>query len=196
MKSPQIVQALKPVIRCLDELGIPYYIGGSIASSIYGMARTTIDIDVIAELKLEHIEPIVKHLQSGYYVDDEMIAQAIRNGSSFNLIHTDTSMKIDVFIMGNNRFAANAMRRKRKDTFADDPSRAVFSFASPEDVIISKLQWYESGNRVSERQWLDIVGVIKVQGDALDRAYLRNWSKKLGLFPLLRKAFEEAGIQK
>jgi hypothetical protein len=80
------------------------------------------------------------------------------------------------------------------DTLSEEPmSREVF-FCSTEDIILHKLQWYESGGRTSERQWLDVLGVIKVQADCLDKEYLKQWSKKLGVFELLLEAFRDGGV--
>jgi hypothetical protein len=195
MKNPDILSALQPVVNALEKFLIPYYIGGSIASSVYGMARATMDIDIIADVKLDHIELLKKELEKSYYIDGDMIKNAIENSSSFNLIHLETSIKIDVFVLKNIPYQKTAFERKVKDIFEDDDLEAEFYFSSPEDIIISKLQWYELGGKVSDRQWLDVVGVIKVQADSLDKNYLRNWTKKLDIFELLKNAFDDAGVQ-
>ena len=194
MKKFEILSALQPVINALEKFSIPYYIGGSIASSIYGMARATMDIDIVAAVKLHHISLLRQELEKPYYIDEDMIKEAIQNSSSFNLIHLETAIKIDVFILKDIPYHQNALERKIKDTLEDDDAKTEFYFASPEDIIISKLQWYELGGNVSERQWLDVIGVIKVQGDSLDKNYLQVWSKKLGIFELLKNAFNDAGI--
>jgi len=86
------------------------------------------------------------------------------------------------------------MERRRADTLSEEQmSREVF-FCSTEDIILHKLQWYESGGRASERQWLDVLGVVKVQGDSLNKEYLKHWSGEIGVFELLRKAFREGGV--
>ena len=87
-----------------------------------------------------------------------------------------------------------ALRRKRQDTF-EELANVEFYFSSPEDIIIAKLQWYKIGGFVSERQWLDVIGVIKVQGDLLDKKYLKSWSQKLGLSSLMQKAFDEGDVK-
>lgn len=194
MKIPDILLAVQPVIQAFDKMLIPYYIGGSIASSVYGMARATMDVDVIADLKVTHIPRLKQILESAYYIDAEMIADAIRTNSSFNLVHLETMIKIDVFIHENEPYQNEALKRKRKDTL-EDTGAIRFYFSSPEDIIIHKLQWYKMGGFVSERQWLDIIGVIKVQGDVLDKKYLNRWSKKLGLSSLLKDAFVDAGVK-
>ena len=116
MKIPDILQAVQPVIHAFEQLSIPYYIGGSIASSIYGMARATLDVDIVADLKFNHIARLNQILKEQYYIDEEMIADAIRSASSFNLIHLATMIKIDVFIHQNEPYAEKALERKKKDT--------------------------------------------------------------------------------
>ena len=194
MESPDIVLALKPVAKAFDELSVPYYVGGSIASSVYGMARATMDVDIVADLALAQVPALVGLLRREYYVPEEMIHDAVANASSFNLIHLSTMMKVDVFIPKKDAYKKAAIARKRPDRLVKEDPDSVFFLSSPEDVILSKLRRYEHAGRVSERQWLDVLGVIKVQGDSLDREYLVNWSNVLGLFDLLRQAFAESGI--
>jgi hypothetical protein len=195
MKNPDIVLALIPVIKAFNKLSVPYYIGGSIASSIYGTARTTIDVDIIAGLDAKNVTLLIQFLEKNYYIDETMITDAIHRHSSFNLIHLETSIKLDIFIQKKEPYHQNAMSRKTRDTLVDDDMSTEFYFSSPEDIIINKLQWYEMGGRVSERQWLDVLGVIKVQGDSLDKDYLLRWSEKLGILSLLKSCFKDSGVQ-
>jgi len=194
MKTPDILVALKPVIDIFEKLSIPYYIGGSIASSIYGMARATMDVDIVADMDTRHIPALKQHLENDYYMDEDMIKEAILNKSSFNLIHLETVLKIDVFIYKDDPYQRNAIQRKVKDTLEEN-SDTTFYFSSPEDIIINKLIWYKMGGEVSDRQWLDVIGVIKVQGESLDKSYLKDWSQKLQILELMNKAFNESGIK-
>ena len=194
MKIPDIFLAVQPVLKAFENLSIPYYIGGSVASSIYGMARATMDVDIVADLKNSHINRLKQILENEYYIDNEMIADAIRTNSSFNLIHLETMIKIDVFLHKEDPYAEMALQRKRKDTL-EELDKVEFYFSSPEDIIIAKVQWYKIGGFVSERQWLDVIGVIKVQGDLLDKKYLKSWSQKLGLSSLMQKAFDEGDVK-
>jgi len=194
MKIPDILLAVQPVIQAFEKLSIPYYIGGSIASSVYGMARATLDIDIIADLKVNHIAHLNQILENQFYIDEDMIADAIRTNSSFNLIHLETMIKIDVFMHKDEPYPVEALQRIRKDTLEELANVEIY-FSSPEDIIIAKLQWYKIGGFVSERQWLDVIGVIKVQGDLLDKKYLKRWSQKLELSSLMQKAFDEAGVK-
>lgn len=195
MKKPDILTALKPVIDIFEKLSIPYYIGGSIASSIYGIARATIDVDIVANLDIHHIPALKQHLENDYYIDGDMIKEAIRNKSSFNLIHLETVIKIDVFVYKDDPFQRNVIQRRLEDTLEEDNTGRTFYFSSPEDIIINKLMWYKTGGEVSDRQWLDVMGVIKVQGESLDKSYLKNWSQRLQIVELLNKAFDESGIK-
>jgi len=195
MKTPDILVALKPVINIFEKLSIPYYIGGSIASSIYGMARATMDVDIVANINFHHIPTLKQHLENDYYIDEDMIKEAIHNKTSFNLIHLETVLKIDVFIYKDDPYQRQAIQRKVKDTIEEDNSDTIFYFSSPEDIIINKLIWYKIGGEISDRQWFDVIGVIKVQSDSLDKIYLKAWSRKLEIFELLNRAFNESGIQ-
>lgn len=193
MTSPDILTALDPVVAAFDKLSIPYFIGGSIASSIHGMARATMDIDIVADIREYQVDRLKDELENAYYIDAETIVEAIGRGSCFNLIHYATAYKIDVFIFRDEPHQRSALERRIRDKF-DEERDDEYYFSAAEDIILTKLYWYVSGNKVSERQWLDILGVIKVQGDRLDRTYLVSWAKKLGLFELLQKAYQSCGI--
>jgi hypothetical protein len=194
VKQADLLEALAPVTRALTTLNIPYYIGGSVASSLYGIARATLDVDIAARIEHRHFEALRDSLRGMYYLDEDMIIEAIERRSSFNLIHLETSVKIDVFVPGDEPYQQAAMGRKRKDTLLEGEQEVEFPVSSPEDIILNKLVWYESGGRVSERQWLDVAGVIKVQRDSLDTAYLARWAKELDVSSLLIRAFAEAGV--
>ena len=195
MKTPDILVALKPVIDIFNKLSISYYISGSIASSIYGIARATMDVDIVADIDIHHIPMLKQHLENDYYIDEDMIKEAILNKSSFNLIHLETVIKIDVFIYRDDPYQRNAIQRKSEDTLEENNNGTKFYFSSSEDIIINKLIWYKTGGEVSDRQWLDVIGVIKVQGESLDKSYLKNWSRKMQILGLLNKAFDESGIK-
>jgi len=116
MKSPDIISAVKPVVEAFDKLGIPYYIGGSVASSTYGLARSTLDIDMVSDLKSENVHKLVKILEAAYYIDEDMILDAIQRRSSFNLIHLETMLKVEVFVAKEGLYHQEAFDRRRKDT--------------------------------------------------------------------------------
>ena len=193
MKKTDIISAIDMVIECFERLGIGYCIGGSLASSAYGIARATMDVDLIAKIETKHVDNLVKALEKNYYIDAGMITNAIQEKSSFNLIHLETMIKIDIFILRNQPYDLKAFDRRQTDTL-DEESARKFYLSSPEDVILSKLQWYHLGGRLSQQQWKDVLGVLKVQGDRLDLKYLKYWASKLNLSDLLNGSFNDAGI--
>ncbi|HUV41879.1 MAG TPA: hypothetical protein VMW23_08850 [Sedimentisphaerales bacterium] len=193
MNRPDIIVALETAVGCFEKLGIAYCIGGSVASSAYGIARATMDVDLIADIKMSQLNPLVQALQTHYYIDAEMVADAIRRSASFNLIHLQTMIKLDVFILRQHPYHSEAFSRRKPDSLDAENSRTFYIF-SPEDIILSKLQWYQQGGAVSQQQWKDVVGVLKVQGDKLNFEYLKHWASRLNLSDLLNRSFDDAGM--
>lgn len=193
MNPPDIFEVTLKVIRVFEKLNIAYYVRGSLASSAFGMPRTTIDTDIVANIKPEQVFLLEELLKNEFYIDADMVHNAIRYQSSFNIIHTEMLFKVDIFILKERPFDCQALSRRVQKTVSADTSQKIF-FASPEDVILSKLEWYKMGGEVSDRQWNDILGILKVQGTQLDMPYLNQWAKGLGISALLKKALDEAGM--
>ncbi len=191
-RHDDLTVALTPLIDVLERLGVAWYIGGSIASTVHGRFRATNDVDVIAELREEHASPIRAALEADHYVDEESIRDAARHRSSFNLIHFDTGLKIDVFIPDDSRYEAGVRARRVFEQIGEAGSTRRLWIASAEDTILAKLGWYRRGGGASERQWRDVQGVIELRGAALDVAYLHRWAPVLGVADLLGQALAEA----
>ena len=155
------------------------------------MIRTTQDSDIVAEMRLEHLQTFVAALQDEFYVDEEMIAESIQRNSSFNIIHRETMFKVDVFIPRPRPFLQSQLARAQRQTFTFETEVGA-KFASPEDTILSKLEWYRMGGEVSDRQWRDILGVLKTRAGELDLGYLRQWAGELKVNDLLERALKEA----
>ena len=157
MESRDILLVLEPIIQAFEKLGIPYYIGGSVASSAYGIFRATLDVDLIADIKPHHVRLLVKMLESAYYIDAEMMLEAIHRRASCNLLHLETMHKVDIFILKNTSYDLETFHRRRKNAL-DEGQELEFYLASPEDVILNKLNWFRMGGHVSDRQWNDVLG--------------------------------------
>lgn len=193
MISAEILAAIRPVTLAFEQLGIAYLIGGSVASSVYGVARSTLDVDLMADLKPEQVSHFIALLEADYYISEPAIRDALARHSSFNLIHFETMIKIDVFIPKGQPFDRSTLKRK-KSTLIDKTDSRPFQVASPEDIILLKLDWFKQGGSESDRQWKDIMGVLRVQASTIDRDYLIEWAGKLGLTDLLEKAFQDVGL--
>ena len=174
------------VIDVLDELGVPYAIGGSLASAWHGFSRTTIDSDIIAVLQLIHVQPFVQALKDEFYVDEGAMRDAISRRSSFNLIHLRTMFKVDIFVPKSRPFDRAQLANRRLRVVAEDPDRTAFVMGA-EDTVLAKLEWYRLGGETSERQWQDVVGIVKVQGYRLDWVYMRQQARGLEVDDLLER---------
>ena len=183
---PPLFEALVLVVRVLDELGITYVVGGSLASSAHGEARTTQDVDIVVDLRAALVVPLIERLQGAFYADVERARQAVERRGSFNIIHLPTMSKIDLFVAGDTAAERAQMERRQRLPLPGLPE-VTLALASPEDVIVQKLRWFRLGNEVSERQWRDALGIVRVQGEALDRAYLRQAARGLGVDDLLER---------
>lgn len=179
------------VTQTLEQLGITYAVGGSLASSVHGVMRSTLDVDIVADMHLEHIQPLVAALSKDFYADDEMMRDAIEHKSSFNLVHYETAFKVDVFIRKSRAFDRMQLERRRTSVIANDPEQSVY-VTSPEDTILAKLECYRMGSEVSDRQWRDILGVLKTRAGALDLDYMRKWAKELKVDDLLERVMKES----
>ena len=183
------IQVTLKVITAFDRLGIPYLIGGSLASAVHGIVRATMDADLVADIKPEQVLSLVASLESEFYIDSEMILDAIQYTSSFNLIHLETMFKVDVFILKQRPFDLNQMQRRISQSVGDSPEEQAY-FSTAEDIILAKLEWFRAGGETSERQWRDIMGILDLQGDRLDFTYLQTWATRLGILDLLQRAIQ------
>jgi hypothetical protein len=181
--------ALGPVLAALRGLGVRHYVGGSIASSAHGVPRASIDADIVAELEPRHAAPLVAALRVAYYVPEERVHDAVARRRSFNLIHLETMVKVDVFVSRDRPFDRRAFDRVKTALAGGEEEIPV---SSPEDTVLAKLEWFLRGGEASERQWTDVVGVLRA-GGPLDEAHLREGAAELGVTDLLARALEEAG---
>lgn len=192
MKTPDILEVTLKVVNAFNSLGIEYYIGGSVASSAFGVARSTLDVDLIAKMNPDQAQAFEELLRTDFYIDIDTINRAIAHHSSFNIIHLDSMLKIDVFIYRDQPFSQSVFMRREEKRVSDEFPEKLF-FPSAEDIILIKLDWHRSSGESLSQQWNDVLGVLKVQGERLDLGYLKKWAGELGVLGLLERAFEDAG---
>ena len=188
---PEQIAVTMLVADALEALGVPYMIGGSFASALHGVMRATMDADLVADLRLDQVAPFAQALGEAFYADAEMMRDAIRRHGSFNLIHLETMFKVDIFIARPRDFDRGQLARRQLHLLSEDPERWAY-VASAEDTVLSKLERYRLAGESSERQWRDVLGVLKVQGERLDFEYLRRMAAGLGVADLVDRALEEA----
>jgi len=191
---PDAIRVSLIVTRILEDHGIPYLIGGSVASIIHGEPRLTNDIDLVADIREEQVSQLVAALETDFYVDDRAIRRAIRERRSFNILYLETMYKVDIFIPRGNEWSQEQMRLREGKYLVEGDESTVRFVSNPETTVLQKLWWFRKGNEVSEQQWRDVLGVLKVKADRLDCDYLKHWAAILAVSDLLEKAFNEAGI--
>ena len=177
------------VARTLERLGIPYHVGGSVASSAHGMYRTSADVDFVIDPSLEQLEDLAHELDPEFYVSRSAMSEAFERKSTFNAIHGTTSFKVDFFVKGPAPFDSEELRRSVRQRLDSDPSHEV-SIKSPEDTILRKLEWYRRGGEVSERQWQDVLSILSAMRGQLDERHLDHWARELRVYDLLGRARE------
>jgi hypothetical protein len=185
---------LVSVARTLEALEIPYAVGGSYASSMYGELRLTRDADLIVGLSSPGIASLADRLEHDFYVSRDAMSEAVRDSRSFNAVHLQTGFKIDFFVVGDAPFDRSELQRRVSRTV--DPETGLHLwFKTAEDTVLRKLLWYRQGGEVSEQQWKDVLGVLRRMSRSLDRAYLETWAARIEVRDLLERAFHDAEPQ-
>jgi hypothetical protein len=170
-------ELLKHLIRCFESLGIPYLLTGSIASMAYGEPRFTNDIDIVADIKTEHIKGLKDCFpEQEFYLSEDAIKEAVNRQHQFNIIHPATGLKIDIIIRKQDAFDDSRFKRIKRLITTENIEA---NFAAPEDVIIKKMAFYKEGG--SEKHLRDITGMLKISGDIIDYDYISKWAEKLGI---------------
>ena len=189
-------RALESVLAVLDRLEIPYCVGGSVASSAYGLPRQTNDIDILADFGSVEIGEFYEALKGEFYVDLQIASEAIKQSRPFNAIHLQGAFKFDFFPASPVGFTKSELDRRRYLVSAIPGLEDVeFPIASPEDTVLAKLLWFRKGGEVSDRQWHDILGILTTQSERLDLAYMNVWAENLAVTDLLERALRDSQLR-
>jgi hypothetical protein len=173
----ELSELLERVARVFGELEIPYLVTGSMATITYGEPRFTNDIDVVVRLSCAQVNALCSAFpENEFYLSLDAVKEAVDRRSQFNILHPTTGLKVDIMIADDSDFnTARFSRRRKLETNLD----VEICFASPEDVIIKKLEYYRQGG--SDKHLRDIAGVIRVVGEKLERDYIDRWAREMGL---------------
>ena len=184
--------AFRELLTALDRLGILHAVGGSLASSVHGVPRATVDVDLVVDLPESKIEPLAENLKAGFFAEPDLIRDAVRSGRSFNLIHYKSAYKFDLFPLRDDPYYRTEFDRRFETQFwiAEDQSLR-FAVVTAEDAVLTKLVWYLEGGEVSTRQWNDLLGIVQLRSQELDWAYLRHWASYLQVDGLLDRLCDE-----
>jgi hypothetical protein len=174
----------------VEKVGGGYFVGGSLASSMQGEPRATNDIDIVLDLPLGRIRQFVEALGADFEVDVDALRSALLNGASCNIFFLPLLTKVDLFGLGTAPYDEVEFSRKRPVVVREPGTRLVMK--TPEDTVLRKLWWFRQGGERSDRQWRDVVQVLKISGAAMDAAYLERWAKELGVDDLLLRVQGQA----
>ncbi len=186
-----IVENLIPVF---EELEIPYMVGGSFASSAWGFPRQTHDIDIAVYLSTIGAQSLFELVKDDFMVSESDMKDAVKSTDTFRafqMIHFEETFKVDVFVLHQNEYSEVSMTRSVP--YELFPGLSV-QFASPEDTVITKLRWFLLGNKVSDKQWNDILLVLEKCHGQLDEGYMSRWATHFEVLDLLRDAQSQAKV--
>jgi hypothetical protein len=184
------ISLAKAIATILERLNIPYYVGGSLASSLLGEPRYSEDLDMVIAIASEQRESLIQEFERPFYISEAAVDDALSGRCfSFNVISLASAEKVDLFVSQPDAFSTSKMARRIRYPLDNGGSLWV---CSPEDMILQKLIWGRRSN--SQKQWRDVLGVLKVQGEKLDYGYLAEWADRLGILAALEQAMTEAGI--
>ncbi|MFB2772674.1 hypothetical protein ACE1AT_25860 [Pelatocladus sp. BLCC-F211] len=177
--------------QILESVNIPYYVSGGVASSIHGEPRSTRDLDLVISVQADQIDLLVTTLEAAGYYCPAGAVENLKLGRErmLNITHTEAIANADLYVTDNTPFAASQIARRQ---LLDVEGMPAFWVISPEDLVLQKLLWGRGSQ--SEKQWRDVLGILKLQAENLDYGYLTEWAERLGLVDALIMALTEAGV--
>jgi hypothetical protein len=198
IQPADLLAVISPALHAFEDFQVTYYLGGSVASSLHGMQQAARDIDLIVDLHRQPFSSLLPLLKQHYILDEDEADKAVRECTIFQMIHLDSLMKVDLIFPKTDAF--NIFMRQLVSRHALSDGYPPFPIASANEMILFKLQRYQHNERTrtdgmrDDAEWNDILGMLKVQGSALDLALLEKWARRLDMIHTLSGAFIDAGL--
>lgn len=177
----------------LDDLGVLYALGGSMASSLLGEPRSTVDVDMAIRLDGISGEALLERVGAAFYVPVESARQAMVRHSSFNIVDTASALKVDLFVVGDGLLDRMQIERRVLVPIPGAPNGIWVT--SAEDQVLRKLDWFRQGGSMSDRQWRDVVGILRIHRGSMDLDYLRASAREVGLTDQVIEALQQAAAE-
>lgn len=188
--ADEILAVLGRVVEGLQRLEIRFFLTGSFASGIHGVYRQTADADLVVQIASRHVQPMLEEFGGDFYLSEASIFRALDHGSAFNAIHLETGFKVDFFPLKPRERAA--LDRVVLVPILGEGTSPV-PVSSPEDSILSKLEWFRLGGESSDRQWSDLRGLLETASEDLDREYIEAQAEACGILDLFHRLQGEVG---
>ncbi len=185
------LELAEQIATIFETLNIPYLVGGSVASSLLGESRSTQDLDLVISISLSKAQQLIRVMEAEFYISESAVVEAVIAKRSFNIINLASMEKVDIFVLGDDAFSRSKMSRRQM--YRTESEKGIYIY-SAEDIILQKLCWYKLSATESQKQWRDVLGVLKVQGEHLDFNYLTQWANTLNIKTLLELALKQAGL--
>lgn len=199
LQPVELLAVMLPAQRALEDLHVPYYLGGSIASSLHGMQQLAQDIDLVVDFGDQTLPSLFAALGQHYLLDEDEARGAVRGHRPFPLIHLDSLMKVDVVFPKRDAFASSMRPLIRGYTI--DERYPPIPLASATEMLLFKVQRYQRDEQArtdgiqDDTEWNDILGMLKVQGPDLDLPLLEEWAGTLGMTDTWQRALVDAGLR-
>jgi hypothetical protein len=178
-------EVIKKVTGAFDKHNILYMLIGGIAVNYYGRPRFTHDVDMIIQIQLKNAQEIISLFEREFYVAIEGVIEAIQYGTMFNLIHQETGFKVDCWVLKDEEYAKVSFARRRKEIIFDQP----IYISSPEDLIISKLDWYKKSD--IQKHYEDALSIFQIQAENLDLDYIKDWAECFSFLEILKEIIKK-----
>ena len=190
------IKFARKIADLLEPLTISYMVGGSVASSLLGENRFSEDLDLVIDIDVSQMQPLIQAFERKFYISEVAVEETFYSPEptkSFNIVDFLSVEKADIFIAKSDPFSRSKMARHQLYPLPDESVPPIY-ISSAEDIVLQKLTWRQINRNESQKQWRDILGVLKTQGERLNFDYLWQWAETLDVLDDLDKAFTEAGL--